>query len=1239
MATRVITLSDKTLTSSYNAYNDAFGNTSLDTPSIAYYGNTTIDLTANGIPAGSTINGVVLYALYTSSLHGYSIRDCSINGTTAHTGTWASGNTTLNHALITGSSFVFNMRFKSSTLNTNYPPPSGDPYDFTTKLNSSSVTYSSISLTITYTEPYSNCTAPSTVSTPTDVAPGTDYTLSWSGAGAGTNNAITGYQVYRSTAAASGYIAVGSKVVTTATSGSLTVTSHATNGSSYYYKVATIGTVAGYDSGQSSAYATLKTTVTDPTAPTTVSTPTNVAPSSTQDLTWSGAAAGTNNAISTYEIHRSTDGGSTYSLLTTDSASPLAVTAPATNSGTYTYKIKTVGARSSSGLSSAYATLTTTVGAPSVPTSVSVANGTDVAPGKTRTLSWSGAANGTNNTIKGYHVYRSVNGGAYAYLAEVLTTATSGSLSVTAASSAATYTYKVLVLGNTLSVNSTLSSAYGTLTTVTIPSTGVLTTANIVATGSEKIGVTLTAQAETSYTHKVTWYIPSTAYTSGEVSLLAGDLYDEFTIPQAWISATTKTTTTVTATCKVETFNGASSIGSNSYTFVVSVPPKSTFTLSKGSVSASGSDANVATISPAYSGYSHKITWSTAGYGSGVVNLASGTNTHSYSVPLTWNNSAPSAESFTVTCAVETIKDTADGSLSLGTNTRTFTANVPASILPTVSAFTATQVSAYWSLYVKTKSKCQLAPTAAGAYSSTVTGYRIVGATQDSGTLTYSAGTTWTTGFLMVHGIVTFTVTVTDSRGRTATRTVDITVTDYSPPSISSVTFTRATSGGVVSNTGTYINAKATFTFSAIGSNSISAKAYYRQSGTTTWLPAGGTTITSNTTLTYGAGAINQAYIYETRITLADYFTTVEHLGAIPKAVKVFDLREDRAAFGAFATNTKELYVPADWKLMVGTASAFTTADTIPIANGGTGATTAAAARTALGVPATAHTHVKANITDFPTSMPASDVYAWAKASTKPTYTNTEVGAAAEGHTHSYLPLAGGTLTGKVTVPTATRSAGLYGVYDSTLIGHIWSMGSSYAIPNTGADFGTLYGMAYKHTNNTTGGTMAGGHQIVFCSNGTPGAAIGLAGNIWTSGTVTAGAFSGPLTGSVTGNITGNCSGSSGSCTGNAATATTASNSNALGGLPLGNATQGSHPGANVVVRTDANGYINCGWINTVSGTASGTPTRIYCSQDAYLRYYAPSNATLRRSMGAYITSGTAAPSGGNSGDIYIQYV
>ena len=38
------------------------------------------------------------------------------------------------------------------------------------------------------------------------------------------------------------------------------------------------------------------------------------------------------------------------------------------------------------------------------------------------------------------------------------------------------------------------------------------------------------------------------------------------------------------------------------------------------------------------------------------------------------------------------------------------------------------------------------------------------------------------------------------------------------------------------------------------------------------------------------------------------------------------------------------------------------------------------------------HKHRKADITDFPASMPASDVYPWAKAATKPSYTKAEVG-------------------------------------------------------------------------------------------------------------------------------------------------------------------------------------------------------------------------------------------------------
>lgn len=93
-------------------------------------------------------------------------------------------------------------------------------------------------------------------------------------------------------------------------------------------------------------------------------------------------------------------------------------------------------------------------------------------------------------------------------------------------------------------------------------------------------------------------------------------------------------------------------------------------------------------------------------------------------------------------------------------------------------------------------------------------------------------------------------------------------------------------------------------------------------------------------------------------------------------------------------------------------------------------------------------------------------------------------------------------LDGKI-VPysTATRRSGVYGVYDSTKIGHIWSMGSAYQIADDGANFGNLYGFAYKHINNTTGGTMANGHQAVWCENGVPKVAIGS--NLWVANNAT----------------------------------------------------------------------------------------------------------------------------------------
>lgn len=86
---------------------------------------------------------------------------------------------------------------------------------------------------------------------------------------------------------------------------------------------------------------------------------------------------------------------------------------------------------------------------------------------------------------------------------------------------------------------------------------------------------------------------------------------------------------------------------------------------------------------------------------------------------------------------------------------------------------------------------------------------------------------------------------------------------------------------------------------------------------------------------------------------------------------------------------------------------------------------------------------------------------------------------------------------------STNRSKSIFGVYDSRKTDQIWSMGTSYRNSSAGTNFGNLYGLAYKHTNNPTGGTMAGGHQMVWVTNGAPQAAFGDDG-IWSSGVVRA---------------------------------------------------------------------------------------------------------------------------------------
>ena len=74
------------------------------------------------------------------------------------------------------------------------------------------------------------------------------------------------------------------------------------------------------------------------------------------------------------------------------------------------------------------------------------------------------------------------------------------------------------------------------------------------------------------------------------------------------------------------------------------------------------------------------------------------------------------------------------------------------------------------------------------------------------------------------------------------------------------------------------------------------------------------------------------------------------------------------------------------------------------------------------------HTHAKSDIKDFPSSLPASDVYAWAKASSKPSYSWSEITNKPStfnpsSHNHDYLTLYSGRPT-NINFNKSTNGAG-----------------------------------------------------------------------------------------------------------------------------------------------------------------------------------------------------------------------
>jgi hypothetical protein len=301
------------------------------------------------------------------------------------------------------------------------------------------------------------------------------------------------------------------------------------------------------------------------------------------------------------------------------------------------------------------------------------------------------------------------------------------------------------------------------------------------------------------------------------------------------------------------------------------IPRASMATFDKSSIDA----GQVLTIftNRASTAFTHTVKY-TFGSQSGTI-LTNVTDQVQWIPPMSLLTAIPNSTSGGIVITTETY----NGGTLIGTTTNGLTITVPASVVPTFSTVTnsenVTAVSTTVGSYVQNLSKLNLAITgAAGAQGSTISAYKITVAGQ---TINASSGVT---GVITSSGTVPIVGTVTDSRGRTASKTVNVSVLAYAGPTVNGLTVQRSTSTGVVDSNGTFLrvdlNAAVPSLINGTQKNALTYTISTRARGTTTWtvksnnIAPGGITFNSNVLLsTY---AVETAW--EVKVDVKDKFST-----------------------------------------------------------------------------------------------------------------------------------------------------------------------------------------------------------------------------------------------------------------------------------------------------------------------------------------------------------------------------
>lgn len=197
----------------------------------------------------------------------------------------------------------------------------------------------------------------------------------------------------------------------------------------------------------------------------------------------------------------------------------------------------------------------------------------------------------------------------------------------------------------------------------------------------------------------------------------------------------------------------------------------STLTASNGNIG----DAITIGITRQNNAYTDTITYS-FGTATGTIVTKTGNASVTWTPPIALASEIPNSSTATCTLTCTTY----NGDTVVGTTTKTITLTVPDLLAPTVSVSYADTIAQClaWGLLVQSRSKLAFTITASGQQGATIATY----STSVNGT-SYNSDT-FTTDVLLYNGTNSYSVTVTDSRGKQTVSTGNFSVVAYSNPSL-----------------------------------------------------------------------------------------------------------------------------------------------------------------------------------------------------------------------------------------------------------------------------------------------------------------------------------------------------------------------------------------------------------------------------------------------------------------------